>query len=72
VRTHPHAEASYEVVALAAGGFGVKVSIPDSHPTMVTAFATAEAAEAWIASHKASIQTQTTPGTIFRRPRPIR
>ena len=33
-RTHPHAEASYKVVALEDGSFGVEVSIPDSSPTM--------------------------------------
>ena len=64
---HPHSEAIYEVVALDAGKFGVKVSIPDANPTTVSSFATQAAAEAWITSHKARIKTQTRPGVTFRR-----
>jgi hypothetical protein len=70
VRTHPHAEATYEVVAIDTGGFGVKVSIPDTQPTTVSRFETEALAEAWIESHKARIQSQNKPGAIFRRPRP--
>jgi hypothetical protein len=70
VRTHPHAEATYEVVAIDPSGFGVKVSIPDTQPTTVSSFETEAAAEAWIESHKARIQSQTKPGAFFRRPRP--
>jgi hypothetical protein len=68
VRTHPHAEALYEIVALGAGGFAVKVSIPDTNPTMVSGFDTAAAAEAWVASHKSRVLAQSQPRTIFRRP----
>jgi len=32
-KTHPHEEASYRVLTLEDGSFGVEVSIPDSHPT---------------------------------------
>jgi len=57
-RTHPHAEASYKVIALDDGSFGVEVSIPDSHPTTVTSFASEQAAEAWIGSHRRRVQSQ--------------
>jgi hypothetical protein len=68
VRTHPYAEAVYEVVALAAGGFGVKVSTSAASPATVSSFATVAAAEAWIAAHKSRVESQSQPRTIFRRP----
>jgi hypothetical protein len=67
VRTHPHAEALYEVVPFDAGGFGVRVTIPDTNPTMVSGFSTQAAAEAWVASHKSRVQAQSQPKTVFRR-----
>lgn len=70
MRTHPHAEALYEIIPLDAGGFGVKVSIADTSPTTVSSFATKAAAEAWIASHKGRVQAWSQPGTIFRRSKP--
>jgi hypothetical protein len=70
VRTHPHAEAIYEVVLLDGGRFGVKVSITDTNPTTVSSFDSEAAAEAWITSHKARIQAQSQPGMAFRRSRP--
>lgn len=70
MRTHPYAEALYEVLALDAGGFGVKVSIPDANPTMVSGFDTEAAAEAWVALHKSRVQAQSQPRTIFRRSPP--
>jgi hypothetical protein len=70
VRTHPHAEARYEVVALGAGGFGVKVSIPDTNPTMVSGFDTEAEAEAWVASHKSRVEAQSQLKTRFRRSPP--
>ena len=68
MRTHPHAEAIYEVVPLDVGGFSVKVSIPDTNPTTVSSFDTEAAAEAWIAAHKNRVQAQSQPRTIFRKP----
>ena len=70
MRTHPYAEAIYEVIPLDAGGFGVRVSIPDASPTTVSSFDTKAAAEAWIASHKSRVQAQSQPGTIFRKSKP--
>jgi hypothetical protein len=49
---HPHADATYRIVPLGDGAYGVEVAIPDSSPAMVTSFATEEAAQAWIAEHK--------------------
>jgi len=71
VRTHPYAEAIYEVILLDAGGFGVKVSIPDTNPTMVSSFDTEAAPEAWVALHKTRIQAQSQSGTVFRRSKPM-
>ena len=68
-RTHPHAEASYKVVPLEDGSFGVEVSIPDSHPTVVTPFASEEAAEAWIASHRGRVRSQAESGYWLRAQR---
>jgi hypothetical protein len=65
-RTHPHAGASYRVVALDDESFGVEVTIPDSHPTTVTKFASHEAAEAWIIAHRDRVQSQTQWGRGFR------
>jgi predicted metal-dependent hydrolase len=58
-RTHPHAEASYRVIAFDNGSFGVEVSIPDSHPTTVSVFKTEADAEAWITEHRRRVQSQT-------------
>jgi len=68
-RTHPHAEASYRVIALDNGAFGVEVKIPDSQPTTVTAFDSEQAAEAWIAGHRERVQSQAQSGRGFRGPR---
>jgi hypothetical protein len=65
-RTHPHAEASYRVILLENGSFGVEVSIPDSHPTTVSVFKTEADAEAWIADHRRRVQSQTQSGRWFR------
>jgi len=65
-RIHPHAEASYQVVPLEDGSFGVEVRIPDSHPTTVKPFASEEAAENWIADHKNRVQTQSQSGRWFQ------
>ena len=65
-RTHPHAEASYRVVLLESGSFGVEVSIPDSHPTTVSMFKTEADAEAWIAEHQRRVQSQAQTGRWFR------
>jgi hypothetical protein len=56
--THPHAEASYRVVASDDGSFEVEVSIPDTHPTRVKPFATSTDAENWIDEHRRRVQTQ--------------
>jgi hypothetical protein len=66
-RTHPHAEATYRVIAIDNGAFGVEVSIPDSHPTKVSMFKTEADAEAWIAEHRRRVQSQTGSGRGFRR-----
>ena len=47
--------------------FGVKVSIPETYPTTVSAFATKADAKAWIATHKSRVETQATGW--FRAPR---
>ncbi|HUC11868.1 MAG TPA: hypothetical protein VL985_15790 [Stellaceae bacterium] len=66
LRTHPHAAATYRVITLDDGSFGVEVTIPDSHPTTVKSFATEADAEAWIAGHRQQVQLQSQPGGWFR------
>ncbi|MBV8937939.1 MAG: hypothetical protein JO320_08410 [Alphaproteobacteria bacterium] len=65
-RTHPHAEASYRVIPLDNGSFGVEVSIPDSYPTTVSMFKAKADAEAWIAEHQRRVQSQTQSGRWLR------
>jgi hypothetical protein len=69
-RTHPHAEASYRVISLPDGGFGVEVSIPDSNPTTVSPFTTEADADAWIAKHKDRVEAQSASTGWFRRQGP--
>jgi hypothetical protein len=66
-KIHPHAEATYRVIPLDNGAFGVEVSIPDSHPTTVSMFKTEADAEAWIAEHRRRVESQTQSGRQFRR-----
>ena len=66
-RTHPHAEATYRVIPLKDGTFGVEVSIPDTYPTTVSNFATAAQAEAWIAQHKTRVQADAVSQRWFRK-----
>src|SRR5207302_1854392 len=67
-RTHPHAEATYTVVELRDGSFGVAVAIPDSYPTTVSPFASAADAEAWIDKHKSQVEAGAATGQWFRKP----
>ena len=55
-RIHPHAEATYRVVALDDGGFGVEVQHPRQPPTTVSMFKTETDAEAWIAEHRRRVK----------------
>jgi poly(3-hydroxyalkanoate) synthetase len=66
LRTHPHAAATYRVILLDDGAFGVEVNIPDSNPTTVKSFQTEADAEAWIAEHQRQVQSQSQPGGWFR------
>ena len=68
VKLHPHAEATYSVVPLVDGTFGVEVIVPDTHPTHIRGFATEAEAEAWIAAHKLHVQLN----PPYRRARPSR
>jgi hypothetical protein len=67
---HPHAEATYRVVTLDSGYFGVEVIIPDTYPTTVSRFATEAEAEAWIAQHKSRVQSDAVSQRGFRRAKP--
>ena len=66
-RTHPHSEATYTVVPLDDGTFGVQVAIPETYPTTVKPFPSAEEAEAWIAKHKTQVEAGAAGGQWFRR-----
>lgn len=57
--THPHAEAAYRVVARPDGSFAVEMTAVDTNPAMISPFATAADAEAWISRHKEQIAAAT-------------
>jgi hypothetical protein len=65
-QTHPHAEATYRVIALGDGAFAVEVTIPESYPAKVSTFATEADAEAWIAEHRRRVQSESEPSRWFR------
>jgi hypothetical protein len=66
-KSHPHDEATYRVIPFGGGRFAVEVSIPGSHPTKVSPFASQADAEAWIANHRLHVQTQSQTGRWFRK-----
>jgi hypothetical protein len=70
MRTHPYAEATYRVVPLSSGAFGVEVKTPDSYPATVSSFETEAAAEAWIARNKQRVIEQSVPRNPFRKSQP--
>ena len=65
-RTHPHADATYRVIAFADGAFAVEVSIPETYPAKVSPFATKADAEAWITEHRRRVQSENERGRWFR------
>jgi hypothetical protein len=68
-KTHPHVEATYQVIPLHDGSFGVEVNIPDAYPTTVSKFATEADAEAWITDHQRRVQSDTQSGRWFTKSR---
>ena len=64
-KEHPHAGATFRVVPQKDLTFGVEVQVPGSFPTMVTSFATEEAAEGWIADYKRRV-TENVPHRYMR------
>jgi len=64
-KMHPHAEATYRVIAFGEGSFGVEVTIPDSHPTTVRPFVTEDDAAAWIVEHQRRVEAQANRPTGF-------
>jgi hypothetical protein len=61
--SHPHSGATYRTIRQAAGSFGIEVTIPGTHPTLVTSFSSEDTAALWIAKHQAQIAE----GNAFRR-----
>jgi hypothetical protein len=61
-KRHPHADATYRVLRRDDASFAVEVSIQDTAPTTVSAFATKAEAEAWIAGHKQRVAGATSLG----------
>jgi hypothetical protein len=53
--SHAHSGATYRILHQADGSFGIEVTIPGTHPTLVTSFASEDAAALWIAKHQAQI-----------------
>jgi hypothetical protein len=72
MRTHPHAEASYRVVPLSSGTFGIEVKIPDTAPTTVSSFATEADAEAWIERARQRVAAEGQAGKWFQRRHQLR
>ena len=66
-RLHPHAEATYQVISLNEGGFGVEITIPGTYPTRVTSFPTEAEAQAWITQHQEHVQSDVPANRRFRR-----
>ncbi len=60
---HPHADATYRLIAGDDGSFAVEVGIPGSGPTKVSGFASQAKAEAWVGGHQANVA----PGSIMQR-----
>jgi hypothetical protein len=67
MRIHPHAEATYRVIPLPNGSFGVEVTIPNTYPTTVSPFVTEAAAEAWIVQKKQRVEAEGVAQKWFRR-----
>jgi hypothetical protein len=57
-RPHPQAEATYRVIRLEDGAFGVEVITPEAEPATVKSFATEADAEAWIDRQKSRIASK--------------
>jgi len=66
-KTHPHAEASYRILSEEDGSFAIEVTIPDTHPTKITPFATQSDAERWIADHRRRVEAQPYSGRSWHR-----
>ncbi len=67
MKTHPHAEATYRVVPLPGGTFGIEVAIPDTYPTTVSSFPTRAAAEDWIARNRERVAMEGLSGKWFKK-----
>ena len=52
---HPHTGATYRMISQQDGTYGVEVRIPGTHPTLVTGFATEDAAKAWVTRHQSEV-----------------
>lgn len=70
MKTHPHAEATYRVVELINGAFGVEFKTPESYPATVSSFKTEAEAEAWIAQKKQSVIEQSVTRIPFGKSQP--
>jgi hypothetical protein len=53
----PAAQASFRLVPQQDGSYGVEVTIPETYPTMVTGFASMEAAETWVMRYKQRVES---------------
>jgi hypothetical protein len=67
MKTHPHADASYRVVSLAEGGFGVEMTMVGSYPATIKSFASEQDADAWIARKREQVQTEVSDRHWFKR-----
>jgi hypothetical protein len=49
---HLHADATYRIIPLDGGSFGIEVITPGTKPAMMVPFLTKAAADIWIVDHK--------------------
>jgi hypothetical protein len=63
-KTHPHEGATYKIVELADGTFGVEVSVPESQLTKVSGLTDHASAQRWITRH----QDRVAAGPLERLP----
>jgi hypothetical protein len=52
---HPHDGATYTILRLTEGAFGVEVTIPGAKPVIVAGLDGEAGAERWIARHKEAV-----------------
>ena len=69
-KPHRHEGATYRILELRDGAFGVEVTVPDMQPTKVSGLSDRASAEAWIDRHRRQVAAGTPQRKYFRDRRP--